>query len=1173
MNLKTVNQFKKHNMSKEKVLKNKNRKKYNKMDPLDHILHRPDTYVGSNRNREKEEYVSSSNNNFKISKKIIKYSPAILRTFIEILSNAIDNVARSEKTDTPCTKIKVSINKETSEISIWNDGDVIPIEIDEDEKCYNHTLIFGQLLTSSNYDDEQDRYNISGRNGIGGKATNVFSSSFIVKGVDPENGKKFIQEWKDNMKTTTKPKIKSSKLKKGYTEIIWTLDFKQFNMEGYTQDIIDLYCKYVVDAAMLTGVNVYFNDVLIPVKNLNSYAKLYFNDDVRDILYIKNKDSEIVLTPSSYFEAVSFANGVYTSLGGTHVNAYVDKLFRPIVTKLSKPKGVMFTLGDIKKYFKLFVKVNVVKPEFESQSKHRLESPIKASVETKYINKVLKWSIIDDIKRSKEMGALKKLERKKRVFVKIESLDPANNAGGPKSSECTLILVEGLSAKTFAVQGIEVGAFGKQGRDSFGIYALRGKNLNVRNSSVDTIAKNKVVSDIIKSLGLRHDVDYTKEVNYKTLRYGRVMILTDQDCDGLHISSLVQNFFHSLFPSLLERETSYITAMHTPIVRVFLNKKNLLFYDERKYHQYVKDYNKKYPGKKINKKYYKGLGTSSSEDILETFGKKIVEFEIDENTTHNMNKIFGKKFADSRKVWLENYDPSNVVLEWKKDQHETVRMCYSDFLNTETIKFSLDDCKRSIPNFLDGLKESQRKVLYACFLKKLKTSGKTLKVAQLAGYVAEKTGYHHGEQNLYDTITKMAHAFPGSNNIPLLYRDGQFGSLIALGKDAANARYIFTKLDELTRLIFREEDDVLLERVVDDGDDLEPKFYVPIIPMILVNGVVAGIGTGWSCNVPSYNPLDLINAIHIWLDNDGDVLFDEDDGISVSSLPELTPWYREYEGVIENIGDGKYTSYGNITQEKKNIVVDELPIGMSINSFKNTLDQLQEEKMVKEVKNYSSPKKARFVIKESPDGLKCNLKNLKLHKTLSINNMVMFTNFEHKIHKFKTVDEIIDSFCKIRLEYYVKRKKYMLDRLNHIIKFLGNKKRFLQEVLSGDIKLFILKDGKRMSRKTKDLILELEESGYDKDKGGDDNSNKEEKENERDEKGTGYDYLLRLQFRSITEENINKLEKDIESNIKEKNILKKKSEKKLWIADLDELEKAYCKWEKKMRKEVVKVKK
>ena len=1952
------------------------KKKYSKMDPLTHILHRPDTYVGSTRFRKIEEYISSASNNFKITKKEIESSPAILRIFIEPLSNAIDNVARSKKTKTPCTTIKVNIDMKSGETTVWNDGEVIAIEEDEDEDCYNHSLIFGQLLTSSNYNDEEERYNISGRNGLGvklclkkgtlvpdffgnivkvenvpighqligddgtprvvtnkvlgtgrlfevsqgrgnsyvvnkehilcvrmpyhkvifwnipknswdmyflnkeerevqmksiicsqgnktpestgnnknsfpnishtvippdtqevkqalekmkmfadtiqndntldinikdymklpkttkgrlagymgdcvqwkerkvvldpyvlglwlgdgyqtgygfsinseedpeileylekwgenndalfiqnemdnltswsisslskcnvpplkkllstynlidnkhipteyivnsrqvrlavlaglidsngytkvdgrrviisqgmyhsklvddiiflakslgfmcssrikktqwkyngefkrgnaiditilgcvediptlvkrnkcsppvsievintGKLTirevdsgeyiglevngnnrfvledftvthncNVFSSYFQVRGLDPRNELTFSQEWTHNMTLPLEPIIGDSKSKKGYTEVSWIPDFKKLRMEGYTQDIIDLYCRYVVDAAMSTGVNVYFNDVLIPVKNMKDYSKLYMTSTEQDVLYIKNNDSEIVVSPSNIFQAVSFVNGVYTSMGGTHVDSWAEAIFRPIVNKLSKPKGYSFTLSDVKKFFRIFVSVKVVNPEFESQSKHKLESSVKASAKTNDVNAIMKWSVIDDIKRSKEIVALKKLERKKKSFVKVDGLDPANNEGGSLGRECTLILVEGLSAKTYAVQGIEVGAFGKKGRDWFGIYALRGKLLNVRNAKTSSIANNKVIADIIKALGVRSGVDYTVEKIFATLRYGKIMIITDADVDGIHISALIQNMFHTLFPTLLERREPFITSMQTPIVRVKLGRKELLFYDEREYKKYVKAYSKNNPLKKINKKYYKGLGTSSSQDIMDTFGKKMVEYENDENTTFNMHKIFHTKQSDARKVWLENYDPNNIALSWNGDKEETNVLTISDFLNTELIKFSLNDCKRSIPGLVDGLKESHRKTLYSCFLKNLKNTGKTLKVAQLAGYVAEHSGYHHGEQNLYDTITKMANSFIGSNNIPLLYRDGQFGCVdpntpilmwdlsikkakdvivgdqligddggirnvsyitsgedemyeisqqgmdsyivnshhiltlkfsehktifweestnrwivcyinketksghcksisvknnirykeqalteiqaftetindcdtidinvqeyLALppyirthmkgiinktpisrkykkvdinpyilgawlgngmkdgnsfsssdeniikafviwldsigceaihienylndvctyhirkrgddeykkegitdlnpfkeilkkmnlfknkhipqdyivndeqtrlellaglidtngklrtknkyrfdisqpsqshsviiqkadiiarslgfrttivkncdilclsimgdinriptrvqgkkatihsynmdiychsinikhigkgkfsgwhidgnerfllgdstithntrlsgGKDAANARYICTKLDALTRLIFRQEDDVLLDRVVDDGDTVEPVFYVPILPMILVNGCTVGIGTGWSSNIPCYNPLDLINAVKTWLDNDGDA-FEGDGDTAISILPEIHPWYRGFTGTIEKSGSARYTSWGNITKEKRIKVVDELPVGMWTDTFKEHLDYLMEEKSVKSVKNYSTPKKVQFNITESNDGLSCNLNNLGLHKYIYTSNMVLFTA-DGTIKKYDSVDEIINDFCQVRLEYYVKRKSHNLMQLNKDIKFLGNKKRFLQEVMNGDIKLFDDSGSKRKSRKTDDIVKELEKRKYDKDI-------KEEKcEGDHDEDEgaeSGYIYLLRLQFRSITEENINKLSKDIASKIKTREELLDTTEKQMWLNDLNEFEIAYHKWLKVIENETVK---
>ena len=1031
----------------------KSKQKYSKMDPIDHILHRPDMYTGSTRSRSIEDYIASFPD-FRITKKNVNYSPAILRIFVEPLSNAIDNVARSIESGRSCTQIKITVNKETGETSIWNDGDYIPIEINKENNCYNHSLIFGQLLTSSNYDDKEERYNISGRNGFGVKACNVFSEYFSVKGLDPENKKTFHQEWTQNMKLVLDPVIQKTTVKKGYTEVLWAPDFKQFGIDGYSQDIIDLYCRYAVDTAMLSNVNVYFNDILIPVKNLKDYSKLYTQpcEQDLDILFINTPNAQIVITPASYYQFVSFVNGVYTSLGGTHIDAWTEAAFRPIVEKLSKNKGSStYTIGDIKKFFKIFVSVKVINPEFESQSKHKLESPVEANIKQKDINTILKWSIIDEIKRSKELGALRKLERKKRNFVKIDGLDPANNEGGKNAHECTLILVEGLSAKTYAVQGIEVGAFGKTGRDFFGCYALRGKLLNTRNAKTASITKNAVISDIIKALGVRTGVDYTDENEFKTLRYGRVMIITDADVDGIHIKGLLLNLFHNLFPTLLERKNSFFTCMQTPIVRVYLpNKKEKLFYDEREYQEYVDKQNS--TGIKINKKYYKGLGSSSNQDIMDTFGQKMITFTADDNTTLNMNKVFHTKQADSRKTWLENYDPKNVVLAWEGDKQETTPLSISDFLNTEMILFSINDCKRSIPGMMDGLKESHRKTLYACFLKNLKYTGKTLKVAQLAGYVAEKTGYHHGEQNLYDTITKMANAFPGSNNIPLLYRDGQFGSRTEGGKDAANARYIHTKLDALTRLLYRQEDDVLLEQVVDDGDIVEPKFYVPILPTVLINGIIAAIGTGWSCAIPSYNPIDLIECVKTWLENDGKIL-EEKNGTFSSILPEITPWYRGYNGIIEKTGEGKYTTWGNVSVDKKTKIVDELPISMWTNNFKEYLDTLLEDKTIKKVKNYSTPTKVKFVITEENDGILCTKENLKLYKYIYTSNMVLFTE-KGILKKFNSIDEIISSFCTVRYEYYIKRKKHMLGQLEHEIKFLGNKRRFLEEIMTGDIRLF-----------------------------------------------------------------------------------------------------------------------
>jgi len=966
-------------------------KNYVKKDQISHVLLRPQMYIGSADLRNSTEYVAfkDDEDNYKIRSKDIKTSPAFLRIFIEILSNAIDNYQRSVEAKIPCSYIKVYIDKITGETSIINDGDYIPIEINKDEKMYNHTLIFGHLLSGSNFDDDKERQ-VSGLNGVGSSACNIFSTKFIVKSLDPEKGLTFEQTWTNNMRTVSEPVIQKTKLKKAFTQITYFPDFERFGLTGYNDDILSQYMKYIIDTAILTKVKVYFNDELIPVNNLVSYSKLFDTPTDESIMF-KYKTSEVVLTPSNEFEAITFVNGIFTKLGGTHLDAWSEAIFRPILNKLNGKKDKpALTIKDVKQMFRIFIVTTVNNPSFESQSKNKLESPkVEADVKTADVNKIWKWSVISDLQdiiKSKEMIVLKKSEKKKKGYVKIDGLDPANLSGTKHSHLCSLILCEGLSAKTYAVAGLDKGVYDKTGRDYFGVLSLTGKVLNCRNSNLPTISKNKVITNLIQALGLQFGVDYTDDENYKTLSYGKIILLTDADSDGLHISGLILNFLHFLFPSLLKRSETFLVSMSTPIVRVFNKGGDMLFYDENRFKEFAKNQTKSFKSK-----YYKGLGTTKTEDVPDTFGEKMVEYINDAETDKTIDKVFHKNFADDRKKWLELYNPiSEFSLD---DGGKLIKMKMSSFLNNEVIKFSHDDCKRSIPNLFDGLKESQRKILFGIKKRNLTYNKQSVKVAQLGGYIAEHSNYHHGEQNLYQTMIKMAHEFPGSNNIPLLYRDGQFGSKAFLGDDSASPRYIYTKMEPLTPLLFREEDDVLLDYVEDDGDVLEPKFYIPILPTILINGCTA-IGTGWSSNIPCFNPLDIIECVKIWLENDGEVLIDDpDDNSTLSLLPSLTPWYRGFKGVIEE-KDNRFITYGILTKEtvRSNVKVNitELPIGLSTDKFKDFCEDLLVEKCIKALHNESSPQNVNFTITESEDGMSCNLTNMKMFSYLNLTNMVLF---------------------------------------------------------------------------------------------------------------------------------------------------------------------------------------
>jgi DNA topoisomerase-2 len=1129
-------------------------KRYQKKDPISHCLDRPDMYVGSIRMRDTSEYIASSNEEgeYSIYNKQIQSSPAILRIFIEALSNAIDNVERSRGTRTPCTTIKVTIDQESGETSIWNDGDVVPIEVNEDEGVYNHTMIFGQLLTGSNYNDEEERI-IAGRNGIGIKACNIFSSEFTVTGCDPKKKKCLTQTWTNNMRDIGEAEITDCN-EKGFTEVRWTPDFSRFGLDGYTDDLVALYKRYVIDAAMLSKIQVYLNDELIPIRNLSQYANLY-NSPTDEKLLIKTKTSEVLVSAIGVpgYETVSFVNGVYTRLGGQHVDAWSEALFRPIVDKFNgkdkktKTKTPKINIADVKNFFRLFVVSTVVRPEFDGQDKNKLESPaVETQVKPSHITTICKWSVmesIEDIIKTKEMMVLKKAERGKKK-VKVEGLDPANNAGGKFSSDCSLFVCEGLSAKTYVVAGIDTGVYGKQGRDWFGVLPVTGKVLNVRNATPTAITMNKVIVSFIQTTGLRHDVDYTVDANFKTLSYGKVIIVADADVDGIHIEGLIMNLIHSMFPTLLNREESYIIGMKTPIARVFGGKGEMdkLFYDERRFNDFLSKQTKK-----INAKYYKGLGTTREEDVPDTFGLKMVEYVNDEFASMNMNKVFHKKHADARKEWLEGYNPATYSFSLD-DQDSICQMNLSNFLNGEMIKFSHADCARSLPHMVDGLKESQRKILYAVFKRNLKFSGSSLKVAQLSGYTAEHSNYHHGEQNLQDTIINMASGFPGANNIPLLYPDGGFGTRLEGGKDAASARYIYTKLEGMTEYIFKSDDLPLLTQVNDDGDLVQPEYYIPIIPMILVNGCTAGIGTGWSCTVPCYNPLDLVEAIRTWLENDHNIIVeDPDTGIRSSLLTELNPWYRGFKGDISKSGDNRFTTEGIVEENTKTSKkVTELPIGLWTNKFKEFCEDLVAEKKLKSMKNYSTTRDVEFILTESPDGLSCNKNNLKLESYVYTSNMVMF-NEDNQLRKYDMVDEIINEFCEVRYDYYIRRKKYQIGLLENEIRYLTNKQRFVQAVINEELQLMNMPEDM--------LIEELKSAEYDE-----------------EPNCGGYDYLLRMQVRTFTAEKVAQLDKDIDNLSQKLETLQDTTEEQIWLNELDEFEKKYSLWLKDMGNRVPKKK-
>lgn len=1028
---------------------------YTKLDPIDHILSRPDMYVGSRKQEATTDYVFVEG---KLKMCEFVSSPAFIRTFQEILSNAVDN---NERQATPkMSYIKIDISQDM--ISIENDGAGIPIAVNTESGLYNHTLIFGHLLSGSNYDDSEERFT-SGRNGLGAKLTNVLSKKFVVEAYDSESKLLLSQVWENNMRKVGAVVVKPKAKGRGYTKITWWPDFPWFGMPQLDARLCQFLCALALNASVITGLKVFVHhpfgssDLQLPNK-LSDYFGLMTEPSVQSQdAMLKLGDaatdataatSRVFVMPStSGFEAISFVNGIRTKNGGKHVTAWVEAVCRPLVSRLvgKKEKDNQLTIRDVKPFFRFLVVTRVANPVFESQEKNELKTNVQASpITPAQVTKILGWSVGNSLKelmlKKEKKGAVREIATNKAKHAKVDGYDRANYAGSKHSKDCTLIVCEGLSAKTFCVEGVSVGIPGLpgRGRDYFGIFPLRGKLLNTRNASPSAISKNAVVTNLMNIIGL----DYGRPTALDRLNYGRVVILTDADTDGIHIEGLLLNFFHSLFPVLLKN--NFVFSMKTPLVRVGQR----YFFDDKAW----KTFAATHLPKNTQVTYHKGLGTIKQNEVKQVFGKKMLEFVEDTNSDRSFVIAFGKEESAERKTWLSNYSPlighagyTYPTLDDEKEQ--TVKFTISRHLNTELIKFFHDDCKRSLPSAIDGLKESQRKIVYSAKTKCMKTE---MKVAQFAAAVAELTSYHHGEQNLANTIVKLAQSYVGSNNLQLLTEGGMFGSRLEGGEDAASPRYIFTKPAPYFDSIFPSEDDLLLEKREDDGDLVEPYYYAPTIPMLLVNGAV-GIGTGWSCACPSFDPDVVLEAARLWMQSHQTdpnlVQTEKSEGRKLfeSFVETMTPWYRNFKGKIQKTGPGKFETTGIYQKNSSgSIHITELPIGVWTAHFVQWL----EEKEIQYI-NRSTPCEVDITL--NLDNLNLSELDKKMKTKISLDNITVFD--QHDAIKKASLISIFDIWGNAKLSVLQKRKQTKLKQLASEKRVAAVKHAFIVAVKAKEIVL------------------------------------------------------------------------------------------------------------------------
>ena len=1127
---------------------------YQQKTDKQHILDNPDTYIGSVENVDASLWVYDEATN-KICYRDIEYIPGLYKLFDEGIVNCRDHVIRMIHSPMISKRFVTYIDTTITEdgtITMANDGNGIDIAKHPENNLWIPEMIFGHLRTSTNYNKNEKRI-VGGKNGFGFKLVLIWSTYGRVETVDHTRGLKYIQEFHDNLDRIDPPKItKVATTAKSYTKVTFRPDYKRFGINGITPDMLALLRKRIYDIGAITDhsikkIKVSCNDTTINVKNFQQYIDLYIGPKDATKRVYEHPDERweyaVSISPNHEFMQVSFVNGICTFKGGKHVDYITGQIVRKLCDYIEKKKKIKVNAAAIKEQIILFLRCDIENPSFDSQTKDYMNTPSAkfgstCQVSDTFIEKIAKLGVMDvacSLIEAKDNKLAKKTDGSKTKSVRgIPNLIDANHSGTVNSKDCILILCEGLSALSGIVSGLS-----SEDRNTIGIYPLKGKLLNVRGEQIKKISENKEINEIKKILGLETGREYkTIQDVHKYLRYGKIMYMTDQDLDGSHIKGLCINLFHSEWGSLT-KIPGFLSFMNTPILRAKKGTQTLLFYNDGEYNTWKNSFGENGPSG-WNVKYFKGLGTSTSAEFKNYFAnKKIVDFVYSgANSDDTIDKIFNKKRADDRKQWLESYDKDAYL------NTSTPSVQYEQFINNEMIHFSTYDCARSIPNMVDGLKISLRKILFSAFKRKLTSE---IKVAQFSGYVSEHSAYHHGEASLNGAIVNMAQNFVGSNNINLLEPNGQFGTRLHGGDDSASERYIFTQLNTLTRSIFPEADDSVLHYLNDDGTVVEPEYYVPIIPFALINGI-SGIGTGFSCNIASYNPLTIVEYLTKKLNNKNTKDID------------FIPYYEGFKGTVQRIADKKYLIkgvYEKIGEDK--IRITELPIGTWTMSYTTFLESLMDgtsktgKKVTPSIRDFTSistevsvditvvlPRGSLRELEQTIDEYGCNgvHKILKLSTTNSATNMHMF-NKDCRLHKYNSIEEIADEFYDVRLGVYHKRKEFLIKNMNHKLIRLSNRARYIQENLKGSIDL---------RRKKANQVTELLES-MKFDKIDDD-----------------YKYLVKMPMDSVTDENVESIMKEKDDTQMELTVLTNTTLEQMWLGELATFKKNYMTYRQKREK-------
>jgi DNA topoisomerase-2 len=1127
------------------------------LNELEHIYKNSDMYIAS--------LVQSQMMVWTLNEQLVpkllctKIPLGLIQLFSELLANACDAMEKTVRNGFEIGPIEVEFNNPY--ITIRNEGFPILVVQDEEGK-WGPEKVITTPRTGSNFGSHRHG---GGKNGFGFTLVYAFTDYLRVVVHDSVNQRSYNQVFYGPTKKT-EPVIEDYDGTVSTVEITFKPDLSYFNyeegVEEYPPEVEDLYRNHLAVASLACKIPAFFNGSEMNYSSIIDYSNLFFASDLRrKVHYLWPKKTKVIVNDDGSQVAedgltlplvelivvdsdagskdaakqFGITNSILNHEGGVHVDSVFEALARPIIAHINgekKPKAenakslFRINLGHIKLHMGVIISVRVVNPLFNGQSKTALKSfederkpgsqatQMNLCIPPSFVEEIIEeFQFIASLRETMEANALRPLtalngKKTLRCCRDLKQGEDCNLAGGKDSQKCTLLIFEGKSAGAY---GSCFRAEDPNGIDRIGLLATGGKIKNIFGITPDTIAKlsrNKFFQDFKTMTNIRENTDYTIPENRAQLRYGRILYAGDADVDGIHICALFFNLINTLYPSLFEAGViaTYRTKIISAIPKRGKNRQNRrkLFYQLSEYHEWES----KTDLSKWDIQYFKGLGSSDAEDVKEDYKTMfVVETVYDEDADHYIRLFFdqNKEMAAKRRELIVAHDKNELLPPIPIENGIRLEKI-SDYLQHSYITY----CAHTLVRHLvarDGLTEVRRKIIHAATKRWNWWSSvitTPLRVSVFNGAAIDITSYHHGD-SLTSVIIRMSQNFVGSNNIPYFIGKGQFGSRETGSGVHAAARYIsITPNYWWLKLMYNPKDLPLLTYKHEEGQDIEPEFYLPRLPMTLVQGQNA-VMSGWSTYIPPYHVLDLCDWYVLRLS-----------GRTPDELEEPLPYFRGFLGkveitdtralmdaeesvfdedgreVIDDDGNvqkmyapimkGKRTlnTYGIVTDiSKGGLTITELPVGIWTNNFcEKTLTRKQTEGKIKKFSKIPGYKPERPKIrvegvrsrhyKENPNRVEIDADDFSLRMSYPLDSMWILDSDE-KAKYFSTVTDILEDYYQWRLPFYEKRRLLELKAAKKELKDILAKVEYIKAVIQK--KLIIIKRSKA------DILANIQELG------------------------------------------------------------------------------------------------